>query len=107
LIPGFSPKNLGYFQKTFSIEIEIKLISLYILISALFQSLLDLETAIEIRKVHKRFIKLRYYFGTTCYRVFGLKFSLYLEGSRLFRLYLLNPKRLDKEKISVQKFITL
>ena len=30
----------------------------YILTSDLFQSLFDLETAIEIRQVHKRFIKL-------------------------------------------------
>ena len=42
--------------------------TLYILTSALF-----LETAIEIRQIHKRVIKLpitHYYFGTTCYKVF-------------------------------------
>ena len=41
------------------------------------------------------------YFGSECYKVFGLKFSLYLEGSRLFRFKGLNL--LDKEKISVPK----
>ena len=49
------------------------------------------------------------FFGTKCYRDFGLIFSLYLEGSRLFRLYLslaIKFKKailLDKEKISAQK----
>ena len=35
---------------------KIKLKPLYILTSALLQSLFDLEIAIEIRQVHKRFI---------------------------------------------------
>ena len=37
---------------------KIKLNQLHILTSALFQSLFDQEIAIEIRQVHKRFIKL-------------------------------------------------
>ena len=54
LAPGFSPKN-KYFQNFFSIEMKIKLKST----EYFFQSLLlDLEIAIEIRQVHKRFIKL-------------------------------------------------
>ena len=49
-----------------------------------FDGLFDLEIAIEIRQVHKRFIKLPI---TILYKVFGLKISLYLKGSCLFRLY--------------------
>ena len=52
-------KKIGYFQnKSFQIEMKMKLNQLYILTSALFQSLFDLETAIEIRQVYKRFRKL-------------------------------------------------
>ena len=52
----FLQKNLGISKIFVSIEMKIKLKS--ILTSALFQSLFDLEPAIEIRQVHKRFIKL-------------------------------------------------
>ena len=59
MVPGFAPKNLGYVQNIFfSIEMKIKLKSTLFFTSALFQSLFDLEIAIEIRQVHKRFIKL-------------------------------------------------
>ena len=66
------------------------------------QSLFDLETAIEIRHVHKGFIKLptSLLFGTTCYKVFGLKFSLYLEGYRRFRLYIAKARDKIKTKES-------
>ena len=53
--------------------------------SALFLSFFDLETAIEKRQ-EQTFLKITY-------KVFGLKCSLYLEGSRL----------LYEGKISVQK----
>ena len=56
MVPGFSPKNLGLLQNIFFMWNDIN--QLYILTSALFQSLFDLETFIEIRQVHKRFIKL-------------------------------------------------
>ncbi len=55
-----------------------------ILTSALFQSLFDLETTIEIRQAHKRSIKLPI---TLLFKAFGLKFSQYIEGSCLFKLY--------------------
>ena len=59
MVPRFSPKKLGCFQnKSFQIEMKIKLNQLYILTSALFQSLFDIEAAIEIRQVYKRFRKL-------------------------------------------------
>ena len=59
LVPGFSSKNLGYFQiKFFQLKWKKNWNQLYIFTSALFQSLFDLEIAIEIRQVHKRFIKL-------------------------------------------------
>ena len=51
--------------------------------SALFQGIFDLEISIEIRQVHKDFIKL---------------FYLYFVPS-----FLKNLNLLDKEKISVQK----
>ena len=57
--------------------------NLEILTSALFQGIFDLEISIEIRQVHKDFIKL---------------FYLYFVPSFLKDLNLL-----DKEKISVQK----
>ena len=50
MVPGFSPTNLGYFQKKFNWnqnKIEINFYLTY----ALFQSLFDLEIAIEIRQV--------------------------------------------------------
>jgi len=59
--PEFLKNILDIFKIFFfSIEIKIKLKStLYIdFTSALFQSLFDLEIAIEIRQVHKSFIKL-------------------------------------------------
>ena len=58
MVPGFSEKKLGYPKYHFSIEMKIKLNQLYILTSALFPSLFDLVTAIEIRQVHKRFINI-------------------------------------------------
>ena len=71
----------------------------------MFQSLFDLEIAIEIGQVHKRFIKLPitllFWHDVLGYKVFGLKFSLYLEGSRPFRLLFVPRKGLnllDKEK---------
>ena len=69
--------------------------------SALFQSLFDLETAIEIRQVHKRFIKLPitllfWHDVLLSGLKFGLQFSLYLEGHRRFRLYI--AKARDKIK---------
>ena len=101
MIPGFSPKNLGYFQNIFfSIEMIIKLKStLYF--DFCFQSLFDLEIAIEVRQVRKCFIKLPTYNTIIilfCYIVFVLKFSLSFEGSCLFE----GLNLLDKEKISVQ-----
>ena len=69
---------------------DIKLKStLYISISALFQSLFDLETAIEIRQVHKRFIKLPNAYNTIILARRALKFLglNFLEGSRFFRFY--------------------
>jgi len=58
LVPGFSPKKLGYFQNIFFlIEIKIKLKSTLYFDFCFVQRLFDLEI-IEIRQVHKRFIKL-------------------------------------------------
>ena len=56
--------------------------------SALFQRLFDLEKAIEIRQVHKSFIKLpiTLLIDTTCSKDFEQKIYFYREGSSIFRL---------------------
>ena len=80
--------------------------------SALFQSLFDLETAIELRQVHKRFIKL---LKTLILARRAMKFLeskfLYISKVLVFldnffwtRLNLKDLNLLDKEKISMQNF---
>ena len=75
-----------------------------ILTPALVQSLFDLGMAIETRQVHKRFVNYlkHYYFGTTCYTVFG-QFSLYLEG---LDYILSHAKTRDKIKSKSRKFLS-
>ena len=51
------------------------------------------HTLSRFRKLHMTVL-----FCTTCYKVFGLKISLYLEGSRLFKLYLFLAKAREKIK---------
>ena len=59
MVPGFSQKHLEYFQKKILIEIKIKLKS-YILTSALFLSLFDLDKAIEKKTSTQTFHKISY-----------------------------------------------
>ena len=88
---------------------KIKLKS--ILTSALFQSLFDLEPAIEIRQVHKRFIKLVITYNTILAR-HAIKFLdlnvLYISKVLAFLDYILSlAKAQDKNFIKLRTMITV
>ena len=82
MVPGFSPKNLGYFQNTFfninENKIEINFIFLILLPYCLFY----LEISIATRQVHKRFVKLPIalsFWHATCYTILDLHFLYFSE----------------------------
>ena len=79
--------------------------------SALLQSLFDLETAIELRQVHKHFIKLlkTLILARRAMKFLESKFLciskvlVFLDNFFWTRLNLKDLNLLDKEKISMQK----
>ena len=92
----FSKKFKIFPEYLFSIVITITFKSTLYFILSFVSKLIWSRNSHWNRTSTQTFHKITYNtcFGTTCYKVFGLKFSLYLKGSRLFRLFKKNLRRL-------------